>query len=177
MRSLFCSALALSLALAAHPAAAQNYEDMSARLEASMATAQAQAARPGDEDLDCDQLQAEFTSMMQDPAVQGVIAQQGAHAEEQMRRYNEARGRAQAQMGVGLFMGLAGSFVPGLGYAAMAQQRMQAAQQQRDAQRNMAEMMEMSERMSSIMPQLMRGQRVHELAQARQCEFLQQPQQ
>lgn len=175
MRSFVCSALAFTLALAVQPAAAQDYGDMGGQLEASMAAAQAQAIRPGDETLTCEQLETEMVSSMQDPAVQEVIAAQGAEAQARIDQMNALAGQARAQMGVSLFMGLASAFVPGLGYAQMIQQRAMAAQQQRQAQEHMAQMMQMSERMSSIMPQMMRGQRVYELAQAKQCEFTQQP--
>jgi hypothetical protein len=174
MRSLRCSTLALSLAFAAPLAAAQEgYEDTAARLEQSMADAQAQAQRPGDEDLACEQLESEMTTLMRDPAMQAFLAEQGAYSEEQLARMNAARGRARAQMGVGLFLGIASGFVPGLGYAQMAQQQMQAAQAQRDAEANMAQMTAMADRMTPIMPQMMRGQRVHDLAQAKQCAFVQ----
>jgi hypothetical protein len=175
MRSLFCSALALSFALAVQPAAAQNNEDMYARMNAAMAEAQAQAVRPGDEQLTCDQLQAEMVTTVQDPALQGVIAEQGAFAQQQMEQMNQARGRAQAQIGVSIFMSLAGSFIPGMGYAQMAQQQAMAAQQQRQAAQNMAQMNAMAEQMTTIMPQMMRGQRITQLAQAQQCAFLQAP--
>ncbi len=46
MRALICSALALSLALALQPAAAQSPDDMMARMEAVQAEAQAQASVP-----------------------------------------------------------------------------------------------------------------------------------
>jgi hypothetical protein len=54
----------------------------------------------------------------------------------------------------------------------MAGQQAMAVQQQGQAQQNMAQMAEMAERVSAIMPQIMRGQRVYELAQARQCAFI-----
>jgi hypothetical protein len=173
MRSLFCSALALSLALAVRPAAAQPTEDMAARMEAAMAAAQAQAQRPGDEALTCDQLQGEIATLMQDPAMQSFAAESGAWAQEQIDAMNAARGRAQAQMGFSMFMSIASAFVPGLGYAQMATQQAQAMEQQRQAAQNMAQMSAMVERMTPIMPQMMRGQRIYELAQAQQCAFLQ----
>jgi len=77
-------------------------------------------------------------------------------------------------MATSMFMGIASSFIPGLGYAQMAQQQAMNMQYQRQAQQNMAQMMEMGQRMQAIMPQMMRGQRVYELAQAKQCEFAQQ---
>lgn len=165
--------LALSIALSVQPVAAQDYEAMAAQMEQSVADAQAQAQRPGDETLTCEQLESEVVATIQDPQVQSVMAQNGAWAQGQLDQMNAAQGRAQAQIATSLFMGVASSFIPGLGYAQMAQQRVMAAEQQRQAQQNIAQMMEMSQRMSSIMPQLMRGQRVFELGQAKQCGFTQ----
>jgi len=170
----FVSMLAITAALALTPAAAQDYEAMAAEMEQSMADAQAAASRPGDDQLTCEQLEVEIAATMQDPAVQQVVAANGADAQAQMDQMNAAQGRMRAQMATSMFMGIASSFIPGLGYAQMAQQQMMAAQQQRQAQQNMAQMMEMGQRMSTIMPQIMRGQRVYELGQARQCAFVQQ---
>lgn len=174
MRALLMSS-ALSLGLVFAPlAVAQDYEAMSANMEQSMAAAQAAASRPGDEALTCEQLEGEVVTTMQDPQVQAVVAAQGAFGQEQVDRMNEAQGRQRAQMATSLFMGVASAFVPGLGYAQMAQQQMQAAQMQRESQGNMARMMEMAQQMQTIMPQLMRGQRLYELGQTQQCAFTQQ---
>jgi hypothetical protein len=170
----FVSALALSAALSVFPAAAQDYDAMATNMEQSMALAQAQASRPGDEALTCEQLEGEIATTMQDPAVQEAVAANGVDAQAQLDRMNEARGQMRAQMATSLFMGIASSFIPGLGYAQMAQQRMQAAQYERQAEQNMSQMMQMAERMQPIMPQMMRGQRVYELGQAKQCAFVQQ---
>lgn len=174
MRTLV-SVIAISAALAMTPAFAQDYEAMAAGMEQSIADAQAAANRPGDEQLTCDQLQNEITTTMQDPAVQSVVAQNGAEAQGQLDRMNEARGQMRAQMAGNLFMGIASSFIPGMGYAQMAQQQIQGAQMQRQANQNMAQMMEMAARMQTIMPQMMRGQRIYELGQAKSCAFTQQP--
>lgn len=176
MRLLSGSACALALALAPF-AAAQDYEAMAGQMEQSMAQAEADAQRPGDEALTCEQLETEFIGIMDDPQMQAVIAEQGAYGEEQMARMREAQGRQRAQIASSIFMGIASSFIPGLGYAQMAQQQAQAAQMQREQQANMAQMMQMAEQMQTIMPQMMRGQRVHELAQTQQCEFAQVQQQ
>ena len=174
MRALLLSS-ALSLALAVATAAtAQDYEAMAANMEQSMAAAQADAQRPGDEALTCEQLEAEIAATMQDPAVQQALAANGADAQAQIDRMNEARGQMRAQMATSMFLGIASSFIPGLGYAQMAQQRMQAAQYEQQADQNMSQMMQMAERMQPIMPQMMRGQRVYELGQAKQCAFVQQ---
>jgi len=166
-------AAALCLICAAAPATGQDYEAMSANLEASMAAAEAQAYREGDEALTCDELESEFVAVMQDPQLQAAFAARGEWAQTQQQRMNEAQGRARAQIAASMFMGVASAFVPGLGYAQMAQQRLQAADMQRRQQSNLAEMMAMAERMSAIMPQTMRGQRLYELAQAGQCTFVQ----
>lgn len=152
---LLCSALSIGMILAP-VAVAQDYAAME-NLDQAMTAAQAQAAHPGDENLTCDQLQEEITTTMSDPAVQSAVAANGADAQAQMDRMNEARGQMRAQMATSMFMGLASAFIPGMGYAQMATQQMQAAQYQRQQQQNMA-----------------RGQRVYELAQAQQCAFIQQ---
>ncbi|MGD9965311.1 MAG: hypothetical protein AB7T59_02210 [Hyphomonadaceae bacterium] len=173
MRVLLLSSV-LSLGFAFAPlAAAQDYEAMAAHMEESMATAQAEASRPGDETLTCEQLEAEMATTMQDPAVQQAIAANGADAQAQIDQMNAAAGRQRAMMATSMFMGIASMFIPGLGYAQMAQQQMQAAQYQREAQQHMAQMMEMSQRVQTIMPQMMRGQRVYELGQAKACAFVQ----
>jgi hypothetical protein len=170
----FVSMIAISAALALTPAAAQDYDAMGAQMEQSMADAQAAAVRLGDEALTCEQLEGEIATTMQDPAVQEAVAANGADAQAQMDQMNAARGQMRAQMATSLFMGIASSFIPGLGYAQMAQQQVQAAQMQRQQQQNMAQMMEMAQRMQTIMPQMMRGQRIYELGQAKQCAFTQQ---
>ena len=169
---LLCSALSIGMIIAP-VAVAQDYAAME-NLDQAMTAAHAQAAHPGDENLTCDQLQEEITTTMSDPAVQSAVAANGADAQAQMDRMNEARGQMRAQMATSMFMGLASAFIPGMGYAQMATQQMQAAQYQRQQQQNMAQMATMMERMTPIMPQMMRGQRVYELAQAQQCAFIQQ---
>ncbi len=170
----FVSMIAISAALALTPAAAQDYDSMGAQMEQSMADAQAAANRPGDEALTCEQLETEMVTTMQDPQVQTVMAQNGDFAQQQMDRMDEARGRMRAQIATSMFMGIASSFIPGVGYAQMAQQQIQAQQMQRQQQQNMAQMMEMAQRMQTIMPQMMRGQRIYELGQAKSCAFTQQ---
>jgi hypothetical protein len=155
------------------PVAAQSAEDRMLAMEQAMANAQAQASRPGDEALTCEQLEAEMVAVMQDPAVQATVAAQGADAQLQMDRMNAARDRARAQMGVSLFMGLASAFIPGAGYAQMIQQQAMANQSRGMAEQRMAEMNAMAERMVPIMPQMFRGQRIYELAQGHQCAFVQ----
>ncbi|MES1200956.1 MAG: hypothetical protein ABUS57_05855 [Pseudomonadota bacterium] len=171
----FCSILALSFAFASANAFAQdNGADMMAQMQASQAAATAQAARPGDDQLTCDDLQAEMTTTMNDPAVRAQMAQMGAWAESQQQRGSQAMSQARGQMASNMVMGFASSFVPWLGYAQMAAQRAQVHQMQQQAQESQAQSAEMMTNMETVMPQLMRGQHLYELAQTKQCAFLQQ---
>ena len=173
MRSLVCSLVALSFAFAAQPALAQDAEEMMLRMETAMAEAQAQASRPGDDALSCEALEAEMIAVTQDPALQARMVENGAWAQGQMDQMNGMAGRARAQMGMSMILGLASSFIPGSGYAQMIAQRAIAAGQQAQAQQHMTQMMQMAEGMIPLMPQMYRGQRVYELAQAQQCAFIQ----
>lgn len=177
MRSLMLSIVLCASALAGQPASAQTSEDMYSNMNAAMEAAQAQAVHPGDDALTCDQLQDEMAGTAMDPAVQSFAVESGAWGQEQLAQANAAQGRMRAQMGLNLFMGIASSFIPGMGYAQMAQQQMMMAQQQQQMDAQMAQMAAMTARVTPIMPQLMRGQRVYELAQAQQCPFAQQEQQ
>lgn len=173
MRSLMLSIVVFAAAAVVAPAAAQPSEDMLANMSAAMAAAEEQAVHPGDDALTCDQLQEEMAGTAMDPAVQTFAVESGAWGQDQLAQANAAQSRMRAQMGMSLFLGLASSFIPGLGYAQMAQQQAMMAQQQQQAQAQMAQMMSMAERMIPVMPQLMRGKRVYELAQAQQCPFIQ----
>lgn len=168
--------VAIAAGLIVQPAYAQT-EEQAARLEASMAAAQAQAARPGDEGLTCEQLETEMIALMQSPEVQARMTAMGAQGQEMQQEMNEAQRRARAQMASNMFMGMAAgivsSFVPGAGYATMMAQRAQMADQQRQAEQNQHRVSEMMGNLEPIMPQMMRGQRVHELGQAKQCAFVQ----
>lgn len=172
MRSFVCSLLALFFVFAAQPASAQDADDMMTRMDAAMADAQARALRPGDEELSCEALEAEMVAVTQDPAFQARIAENGVWAQGQVDQMNAMVGRARAQMGMSMILGLASSFIPGGGYAQMFAQRALAAGQQAQAEQHMAQMMGMAEAMMPMMPQMYRGQRVYELAQAKQCQFV-----
>jgi hypothetical protein len=171
--------ISVSLLAAAGPALAQPSADQmeaeTQSIEASMAAAQAAAARPGDEQLTCEALQAEMNVTMNDPAMQAQLAQMGAQAQGQMDQANAARGQMMGMMGMSLFTGLASSFIPGAGYAQSLAMRAQSQAMQSQADANVASRLEMARNVEGMMPQIMRGQRIYELAQARQCPFLNDP--
>jgi hypothetical protein len=169
---------AVALAFAAlwmTSAAAQDGAQGMQAMEAATARAQADAIRPGDENLSCEQLQAEFTAVMNHPAMQTNAAQAGAWAQEQQQRMKEARGRAMRQAGVGIVTGIVSSFIPGAGYIQQAQQMAQAGRQRAQAAENQREIMALGANMQEMLPYAYRGQRIYELAQRKECAFLQDP--
>jgi len=150
------------------------------KLQTAMADAQTRAIRPADGGLSCDALQSELQAAVLDPAVQNVAKQNGAVAKEKLDELEkataEARAAAATQMASSIFMGITSALVPGAGaLGAAAQQaaaRGQAAQAQAAAAKNARDMNAMMERMIVILPQMMRGQRVMELAYGKQCSWM-----
>lgn len=143
---------------------APNYMEMQSRLEA----AQAAASRAGDAALNCDQLESELVVTAKDPSLQTFVSKGGGVAKEQMNALNAASGRAATQTALTVISAV----VPGgrmLGFAGMAAQ---ATTQQAEAARNIQQSIQQAQDLVVILPQLMRGQRVIELAQARDCAWI-----
>jgi hypothetical protein len=157
----FLNAMA-ALAYAQTPEA--TYDQLQARLEA----AQAAAVRPGDESLDCEGLATELVATAKDTAVRSYVARSGAAAQEKLDAMNALAGSAAAVSAISLF----GSVVPGGGWVGHAAAVGQAEAQKAQAARNIQQRMQEAQEMMGIMPQLMRGQRVIELAQVRDCAWL-----
>jgi hypothetical protein len=143
---------------------ASTYTDLQAGLEA----AQAAANRPGDAALGCDALEKELVSSVNHPAVQSYVAKSGAAAQQQYAALNAAKGRVATQTALTLF----GSLVPGGAGAGLAGTAALAQAQQVEAAQNIQQRMQQAQEMIGIMPHIMRGQRVIELAQARNCDWL-----
>jgi len=142
---------------------------------AAQASAQAAAVRPGDEALSCEALQTEMQTVMNEPAVRAVITENGATAHAQMDKAKAAQAGVVAGAIGTTALGVASSFIPGLswfGQGAMMAQQAGMAAQMKESSRTMNQM---SSNMTSIMPQMMRGQRIYELASAKKCAFLNQP--
>lgn len=149
-------------------AAAQTPEATYDQLQATLEAAQAAAVRPGDESLDCEGLATELVATAKDTAVQSYVAKSGAAAQKKLDAMNALAGSAAAPSAISLF----GSVVPGGGWAGHAAAVGQAEAQKVQAARNIQQRMQEAQEMMGIMPQLMRGQRVIELAQARDCAWL-----
>jgi hypothetical protein len=150
--------------------------------ESKMTAAMAGANKPGDTGMGCDAIQRELVGMARDPAVQAAAARQGAAAQQQIARLNEASaavsgaaaGTAAAQMAMGFASAFAPAMagamaVPGVTAAGPTQAQMRALQAQAAVSQQVV-MTQMQE-MVKIMPQVMRAQRLVELASTRKCEW------
>lgn len=143
---------------------ASTYTDLQSALE----KAQASAHRPGDESLTCEALQSDLVTAARHPAVQSFVAKAGADAEQRMAAMKDATSRVAAQMALTVFS----SIVPGGAWAGQSIGAAQAQAQQAQAASNIQHAMQQAQELIGIMPQLLRGQRVIELAQARDCAWL-----
>lgn len=85
---------------------------------------------------------------------------------------NAAAARAATQTALTIF----GTLVPGGDWAAVGAAAAMAPAQQAQAAQNVQQRMQQGQEMMRVLPQLMRGQRVIELAQARKCGWIQQAQ-
>jgi hypothetical protein len=170
-------AAALVLAFAGAASAQDRMAASGASLEQAMAQAQADAIHPGDEQLTCDAMQAEMTAVMTDPSMRAELDQMGATAQAQQDRAQQQQSQQRAMIATGVVTGVISSFVPFAGYAQGAIMQQQMRQQQAQAEVGMRETESMMGNMEASMPQMMRGQRLYDLAQAQDCAFLAEMQQ
>jgi hypothetical protein len=158
---------------------AQQMQQMQ-KLQTAMADAQTKAVRPADGGMSCEALQTELQAAVLDPAVQAVAKENGAVAKEKLDEIEKgtaaAKAAAATQIASGLFTGLTSAFVPGVGaLTARSQQaaaQAQAVQAQAAVAKNVQDTNAMMDRMIVILPQLMRGQHVMELAYGKQCPWI-----
>ena len=147
----------------AMPGTAQDYQAMAKAME----KAQAEANRPGDERLTCDQLQQQLVSIGQDPAFQAHMQAAGVQAQQDMAKIQAAQSEIAAKTAATI----AASMVPGAAMgqmtASVAENQAKAAQSAANVQARMAQ----GQQMMAFMPQLMRGQRLVELATIRKCAW------
>lgn len=156
------------------PVRAQQAESMYSELQTAMEAAEAQAKRPGDEKLSCETLESELVAVANQPAVQSYVAKWGAAAQEQqraideqMRAINKASNTA-SQLALTIFS----SVVPGGAWAGLAAGMAQGAVQQAQTVANVQQRMAAAKEMIGVMPHIMRGQRLIELAQTRKCAWI-----
>jgi hypothetical protein len=164
MRSLLIALLFGAAASAASQTPATTYGN----LQSSLSAAEAAANRPGDESLGCDALQSELVASAKDPAVLSYVAKSGAIAQEKMAAINAAA----AGMGAQAAITIMSSIVPGGAWAGFGAGVAQGEAAKLQAARNMQQQMQLAQEVMGIMPQMLRGQRVIELAQARNCAWI-----
>ena len=132
-----------------------------------MESAQTAAWRPGDDKLTCEALQEQLVAVVQDPKFLADVQAAGAAAEQDVARMQAAEGEVAAKSAATLIA----SVMPG---AAMGHMTASAAENQERAaagSARMQEMMAVRQQMMSHMGEVMRGQRLIELAQAKKCEW------
>jgi hypothetical protein len=137
-------------------------------MEATLAAAQTAANRPGDASLTCDALQTELVETANHSAVQSYVARSGAAVQERSAASSAAAASVATQTALTLFS----SIVPGGAWVGFGANVAQAEAQRAQSAINIQQHMQQAQEMMGIMPQLMRGQRVIELAQARNCAWL-----
>jgi hypothetical protein len=152
------------------------------QLAAAQAAAEANAVRPGDEDLSCEALQAEIVAIAQSPEMQAFAQSAGAQAQADLAVINEAQAaqQAAAESRPGVFRqmvrGAATGVVPGLGQATAQAQQAEAiaqnARMQEQTRQNQQAMLALGGQAAAMAAPAMRGQRVFELAQARDCAWV-----
>lgn len=156
------------LAIVAAPARAQTPPDHQA-LMAAMEKARAEAVRPGDASLSCEALEKELMDASTNPALHARVEAAAAARQREL-----ATAQAAAQGGAATSAGTAmSSVVPGADAAALAAQAAQAQSQRAQAAAGMQMRIQQAQSMMEHLPQMMRSQRVMELAQNRRCDWLQ----
>ena len=146
------------------PSGAQDYEAMAKAME----KAQAEASKPGDEKLTCDQLQQQLVAIAQDPAYLAYVQAAGVQAQKDLAQMQVPESEIAAKTAATM----AASMVPG---AAMGQVMASAAENQAKMAQSTARVQsrtDQGQQMMAFMPMLMRGQRLVELAAVRQCEWV-----
>jgi hypothetical protein len=167
MRIIPIALLALVFAVATPAHGNEELAAAAAALEAAQARGQAEASRPGDEALTCEQIEAESIAVMNTPEMRAAMTASMVNSAQSMAQdmQNSMMGNTAAN----LALGVAGQFVPGLG---MVQGMMMRNQMSAQAEEGEELMLASLRNMEIMMPALMRSQRLGELAQAQNCAYL-----
>jgi hypothetical protein len=153
------------------PAGAPNPAAAGAQAEAMLAAfeaAERAAVQPGDERLSCEELQTQFTAIVNDPALRAQIAAGGARAERDFAAMQAAQAAIPAQTAAAA----AAALTPdGGGAAATAAAMAQAQAAQARAAGRMQEQILESQQLTALMPKFMRGERLLTLAATKNCAW------
>jgi hypothetical protein len=164
MSQLFILAIGI-LTVAAVAIGAQAIPKEYAEMAAAMQAAQARAMRPGDEALPCAALEKELVSSMNAPAIQAYSEKSAAAAQKHATTAEKTKGpmTPQAAAALAASLGAGGGFPTGLAASP------DLATQAQVAQKLQAEQMK---QMIPVMPQIMRSQRLTQLAFVKQCTWM-----
>lgn len=143
---------------------AASFQGLSDALE----QARREAVRPGDEQLDCPALEQQFIAAATSPSLHDYVDKGGAQAQRDAARAQPDPARMTAQAALTAFS----SLVPGGAWAGLLAQAGEMAGMQAQTAQNVQQRVQQANEMVKILPQLLRGQRVIELAQARRCEWV-----
>ena len=175
--------LGAGIAYAQGPADVSPQRDAAQQLAEAQAAAAANAARPGDQDLSCDALQAELVTTAQSTEMQGFAQSAGQQAEADLAAVDAAQkaeqeeaGRSRPRFGQ-MMRGMATGMVPGADRGAAAAQQaaamaQAAAAQARGAER-LAQMNATAGQAAGMAGSAMRGVRLIELGRAKNCDWAQ----
>lgn len=156
--------ITISLLLLATSAQGQDYQAMMQAME----KAQSEASKPGDDKLTCEQLEKQLIAVAQDSELQAYMKVAGASAQADQEAMKKAAAGPRAMQTLRTaFMAM----VPGGAAAGMASAQAQAQAQGAQAAGRVQTRMEQAKQLTALMPKLMRGQRVVELAAAKKCEW------
>lgn len=133
--------------------------------------AQAAASRPGDEKLGCEELQAQLAQATNDSTIQANVEAAGAAAERDMAAIAAAKRAYDAQLAGSVAGSAAASAAPGGQWAAFGAAAAQAEASKATGAGRMQQRAAQAGRAMQMMPQLLRGQRLLELAAAKDCEW------
>lgn len=150
--------------MATTPTAVPGMQDPEGMMAAYQA-AQAASSQPGDLNLSCDELQAKFTEVINDPAINATIEAASAAAQSQ----TAAMQKSQAPVAASTAASAAASMAPGGQWAALGTAMAQAEAAKAGAGGRMQQNLALAQGAMDMMPKLMRGQRLVELAAAKQC--------
>lgn len=178
--------LVLVSVLAAAAAGAQSpadFERQQKQLLEAQEQAVANAVRPGDENLSCEALQTELIAVAQSPEMRSFAESFGAQAQADLAQVEQAQAAAEeqtrtARRGVfrSMVQGATSAVVPGADRAAARAQQAQAqaqnAELQAQTEQNLQRIAGLSSSVAGMTGPAMRGQRLLELAQARDCAWL-----
>ena len=162
---LVLAGVALNLQTASAQVTPTTAQDPQAMMQA-MQAAQADASKPGDEALNCDRLQEQLVAVTEDPTLQAHLQAAGMAAQQ-----DQAAQAAKGQVAMQTVQTIIASMVPGAGMATISASAAEAPTQQAQTAERVQSRMAQAQQMMVIMPKLLRGQRLIELAAAKQCEW------